>query len=711
MKLRHCRTWLPLVCAVAALAAGGAAEQPTAKRVDHADVYHGVRVADPYRWLEDMNGSETKAWASAQDRYARAYAAAHPRWADTRRLIARISNSERYGSATTAGGRLFYQRYRSPAARPAILVREPSGQTRALIEETDLPAGYELRSYTVSPDGGKLAYQIAKPGTRWNRLKIRDLATGKDLPETLTGLHSGYSSVTWSPDGRLLFYGRLQPPKPGGEFKEALKHLGVYSHRPGREQSADALVHREPDHDAWYFGHSATEDGRWLILVGRNGERRKALSLDLKEPGQARTLFETKDMLGFLGAVGDDLLFQTHEDAPRGRVVAVPAAQPERAHWRAVIAESEDTLVSVSLAAGRIWAVYREDALPMAKAFFPDGRLDYRVALPKIALLGGFSGRMDAKRAIYRLTDLADPGSIYRIDVATGKSEPLVRSDLPYALDDYQTRQVFYPSKDGTRVPMLLVHRREVKPGPDTPLFMYGYGAGNWAAFPWFQPHMVAWLEMGGVYAMPNIRGGGEYGREWHEAGIHFNKQNAIDDFIAAGRWLVDQGLASRKRLVGDGGSASGPLVGAALVQAPELFAACLVEWPVTDMLRFDQFPGGPFWRWSNGSPANRKDFENLRRWSPYHNVREETCYPAVMTIVGERDESTVPAHGYKLQAALQHAQGCGKPALLRIVPKGGHYQYGVNREDTLDTMADALAFLMRALDWEPAPKAAAGAP
>jgi prolyl oligopeptidase len=399
---------------------------------------------------------------------------------------------------------------------------------------------------------------------------------------------------------------------------------------------------------------------------------------------------------------GNTIWMRTTENAPNGKVVAVDLTRPQREHWQTLIPESEHVLIGTNVIGDRILTVYREHAKPVVKVFHTDGKLAYNLELPKLGFLSSFSGRQSHQTAYYTLNGLADPGTLYALDVASGKSKVFRKAELDYDPDQFITRQVFYTSKDGTRIPMFLVHRDGLKLNPETPVFLYGYGAGNWSAYPWHQPHMAVWLEMGGVYALPGIRGGGEYGYTWHEAGIGHNKQNAIDDFIASARWLIEQGYTSTKKLAINGGSASGPLVGAALVQEPDLFGAAVVEWPVTDMLRFEAFPGGRFWTWSNGSVKDPEDFRSLHAWSPYHNVTKGTHYPATLIIVGEQDESTVPAHGYKLQAALQHAQAGKNPILMRVIEDGAHYQYGATTEKSVDNWADLLAFLVGALDMKP---------
>jgi prolyl oligopeptidase len=411
----------------------------------------------------------------------------------------------------------------------------------------------------------------------------------------------------------------------------------------------------------------------------------------------------------FLGNEGTRFWIYTDLEAPRGRVVAIDLTKPQREHWTEVIPQAEETIAGGSLAGGnalglfgdRFVIMYMKDGRPLVKVFDRQGRFQYEVDLPDGgSIWGGLSGAQNDPEVFYQFLGLTDPSTIHRLNLETGKSTIFHRSKLRFNPDDCVTTQVFYKSKDGTRVPMFVSHKKGLQPDGSHPAFMYGYGAFGWSSFLWYQPQVLVWMEMGGVYAQPSLRGGGEYGEAWHQAGMKLNKQNAIDDYIAAAEWLIANKYASPSKLVANGGSASGALAGAAVIQRPDLFNACIIDRPALDMIRFDQFTGAGHWIQEFGSSTNAEEFQALYAYSPYHNLKPGQCYPATMIMVGDRDEVTVPMHAYKFTAALQAAQGCGQPVLLKMMWGAGH-NFGATTEQMIDSMADEITFLARALNLE----------
>jgi prolyl oligopeptidase len=449
-----------------------------------------------------------------------------------------------------------------------------------------------------------------------------------------------------------------------------------------------------------------SSDGRWLVITeSANGSPDNAVRVvDLRRAnGPVVPLVSNPDAAySFLGSVGDTLFFQTSLDAPNSRIIAIDVTTPARESWREVVPESRDVIepfIGAAAIGDHLIVPYRHDAWMLVKVFHRDGRHAYDLELPKVASIWtGFVGREQGREAMFVLSDFADPGSIYRLDVPTGRLDLFRRPELAHDPDAFTTRQVFYTSTDGTRIPMFLSHRKDVVPDRDTPVLMYAYGAFAWSASPWFRPDVTAWMERGGVFALPNIRGGGEYGRAWHEAGIRRNKQVAIDDAIAAAEWLVAQSWTSPSRFAFNGGSASGMLAGAVLVQRSNLFAAVTIDYPALDMVRLDQFTGGKQWRSDFGSTEDPEDFRALLAYSPYHTLKQGTCYPATMVLPGEKDESTVPMHSYKFVAALQHAQRCDNPVLMRVAWGAGH-SAGATVEESIDNWADQISFLERAME------------
>ncbi len=676
---------------------------PSARRGDHVDIYHGVRVADPYRWMEEMDSKETRPWVRAQDRYAREFVTAVPARDALRERLAAIADVTRESVPLKRGEGLFFVQGDGSFSRRTLMYATANMSPRQLIDPTAGSDSLLLRRFVPSDDGRLVTYGVTSGASRWERWRVREVATGADLPDELIGLNGAASSVAWHPDGSGFFYERLEVPPQGAELTQQLGAQRVFFHRLGTDQSDDRLVF-DPGDESLAVATSVTTDGRFLVLsVGESGSPNNRIlirGIGDNDGPFLPLIAEADAAYSVAGNHGSQFYIYTTADAPRGRVIAVDAHHPERSSWREIIPESAETIdswVGVRAVGNHFVVGYRKDAWLAVKVFTTDGRHMYDLELPKVGSIWSFVGREDDPVAYYSLSGFADPGTVYQLDVRTGASAVFRSPTLAYDPDDFVTRQVFYTSTDGTRVPMFVTHHRDVRLDGENPTFMYGYGAFNWAASPWFQPQVAAWLQLGGVYAMPNIRGGGEYGEEWHRAGIRRNKQQSIDDYLAAADWLIANGYTSKNLLVANGGSASGPLVGAAITQRPDLFAASVIDFPALDMLRLEAFTGGRGWRSDFGTVEDKQDFHALHAYSPYHAVREGTCYPATIISPGERDESTVPMHAYKFAAALQHAQSCDKPILLRVSWGAGH-SHGATLDDSMDTWADQLAFLVNVL-------------
>lgn len=680
-------------------------QPPVARRVVVTDTLHGVAVPDPYRWMEDMQSPDVVAWTRAHDSHARAWTAGAVR-DSVRARIATIAGSRRFGVPQRGGDRYYYLDGDASFARRSLVEETADGSRRIILHEDSLPGGPTARllSAAPSPDGRWLAWGVGVNGSSWQVLRIRDLRSGRDLADTLTGLNGARTALAWLPDGSGFYYERLPLPQPGQELSASLRGETLWFHRTGTSQSADRRVY-DPGDPHLFLGTSVSGDGRWVVVAqAADGSRDNAVFVIDRHQAQDSAVPivpGAEAAFTFLGSAGDTLWFQTSQGAPNARVIAIDAHRPAREHWREVVPESRDVIeptIGASLIGGHLIVPYRHDAWMAVKVFHRDGRHAYDLTLPKVASIWtGFVGRPDGREAMFVLSDFSDPGSTYRLDVPSGRLDLFRRPNLAHDPDAFVTRQVFYRSKDGTRVPMFLSHRKDVTPDRDTPTLMYAYGAFGWAASPWFRPDVTAWMERGGVFAMPNIRGGGEYGRSWHETGIRRNKQVAIDDLIAAAEWLVSQGLTSSERLAINAGSASGMMAGAALAQRPELFAAVTIDYPALDMVRLDRFTGGRQWRSDFGSPDDAADFRALLAYSPYHTLQPGRCYPATLVLPGERDETTVPMHAYKFVAALRHAQGCDRPVLLRVAWGAGH-SAGATIQDSMDNWADQVAFLERAM-------------
>lgn len=708
-----------LLLLIGVVAPGGALAQtglPDTPRGDVVDVYHGVKVADPYRWMEDLGSERTRRWARAEDAVARRFAGAYPGRGGIRDRVSRVARVRRVTVTVRAGDRLFYRSFTAAGGPGTVLHVRPLGPDgargdRVLVDPTaeGAPDDLGLSRAVPSLDGGRVAYATTRGGSRWETVRIRDVDTGRDLPEELTGIRTG-TRISWAADGSGFYYGRYPAQDGSDRQRTRIENERLFFHRAGTPQSEDEEVFARPDRPGWAIWHRLTDDGRYLVVGARDPEtQHSAVSvLDLADPAAGfRTLVDEPDAVySVVGNDGPVLWLYTDLEAPRGRVVAVDLRSPGRGTWSTLVPEAEETISSWVLGRGigdRIVVGYVKDGMNVVRVFSADGGFLYTLDLPANgSIWSGFAGRQDDPHAYYVLSTLVDPGSVYRLDVRTGRSELVLRPELGYDPDAFTTEQVFFRSEDGTRIPMFLVRGPETK--RPAPVWMYGYGFGAWPAAPWFQPSIVAWLEMGGVWALPSIRGGGVYGEAWHRAGSLELKQNAIDDYVAATRWLIDNGITTPDLMVANASSAGGAIAGAAIVQHPELYRAAILDYPVLDMLRYHLFTVAGSWRSEYGTVDDPDQFRALRAYSPYHNVRPGTCYPATMVSPGENDEIAPPFHAYKFVAALQHAQACDAPVLLRVSWGAGHGP-GRDLDASIETWTDQLAFLARVLGdvgWRP---------
>jgi prolyl oligopeptidase len=580
---------------------------------------------------------------------------------------------------------------------------------RALLDPNALsPDGtVALTGTGVSRDGKYLAYALSSGGSDWQEWKVREVETGNDLSDHIQW--AKFSGASWTHDHKGFFYARFPEPKTGEELQGANYFHKIYYHRLGAPQAEDVLIYERPDHKDWYLGAGVTEDGRYLILYASQGTepKNRIFYKDLKDPQNpalsanespvVELLNEADAEYGFIGNDGPVFFFLTDKDAPRRRVIAIDTRQPERENWREVIPQAAETLEGVSLVGDRFIAQYLKDAHAQVKVFALDGQFEREVELPDVGSAWGFGGKRTDKETFYMFTSFTAPGTIYRYDVTTGKSAVFCQPKVAFNPDDYETKQVFYHSKDGTRVPMFIVHRKGLKLNGKNPTHLTGYGGFRISITPGFSPENIVWLEMGGALAVPNLRGGGEYGQAWHDAGRRHNKQNVFDDFIAAAEWLIKNKYTSSAKLAIGGGSNGGLLVGACLTQRPDLFAAVLPAVGVLDMLRFHKFTVGWGWVSDYGSPDNPEDFKVLYAYSPLRNLTPGTKYPATLITTGDHDDRVAPAHSFKFAAALQAAQAGNAPTLIRIETRAGHGA-GKPTAKVIEEIADRWAFLTRAL-------------
>ena len=675
---------------------------PHTATVDQIDEYHGVRVADPYRWLEDTDAPAVKEWIEEQNRLTFSYLAEIPEREAIHKRLTQLWNYERYGLPQRRGGRYFYTR-NDGLQNQSVLYMTSSleGEPKVLLDPNTLsPDGtIALAGYEVSEDGRWLAYGLSVAGSDWEEWKVRDVASGQDLDDRVQWVK--YSETSWTRDGLGFFYSRFDEPKQTSLHPETLYYQKLYYHRIGTPQSQDSLICERPDQKDWGFSGAVTEDGRYLIISVSKGTDDKNLIFykDLAAPGGGvvELLREFEASYGLIGNDGPIFWFRTNLNAPRGRIIAIDLRAPARENWKEIVPEREESLSDVSMVGDRLLASYLKDAHTQVRVHQLDGTFIREVALPGLGSARGFNGRKDDPETFFVFASFTTPATIYRYDVQSGTVTLFRKPKVQFDPEDYQTEQIFYRSKDGTRVPMFLTHRKGIRLDGENPTLLTGYGGFNIPMTPYFSVRALVWMEAGGIYAVANLRGGGEYGEEWHQAGVKLQKQNVFDDFIAAAEWLIANRYTRTGRLAIDGGSNGGLLVGACMVQRPDLFGAVSSSVGVLDMLRFDKFTVGWAWVSDYGSPSDPEEFRALYAYSPLHNVKAGTSYPATLITTGDHDDRVLPAHSLKFAATLQAAQAGPAPILIRIETRAGHGG-GKPMSMVIDEIADTHAFLVRAL-------------
>jgi prolyl oligopeptidase len=703
MKISRLLAVLPtFVLSLASVSLAQTLRYPDTKKEEVAEDYHGTRVADPYRWLEDQNGAPTAAWVKAQNAVTFPYLNALPERETVRKRLTELWNYPRYGAPFTEGGQYFYY-HNSGLQNQSVLYVQKSlaDSARVLIDPNTLSSDgtVALATVAISPDGKLAGYGTATSGSDWNEFHLRDVATGKDRSDLIKW--AKFSGLTWLKNNRGFLYSRYPEPKEEEKLKAALANQTLYYHEVGTPQAQDKLIYARPDQPAWFIAGDVTADGRYLILyVSEDTDPKNRLYyIDLKDPvhpdfsGEVIKLIDNYES-GYtvIGNDGPVLYVTTNNHAPRQKVVAIDTRNPAPANWKTIIPESDDVLESAIIAGNRFFATYLEDAQSRVRMFSLDGKPLGEMPLPGIGSVGGLNGKRKSNELFYTFTSFLYPTTVFRYDVASGRNDVFRRPQINFDPNAYETRQVFYNSKDGTRVPMFITHKKGLQLNGTNPTYLYGYGGFNISLTPFFSVPNLVWLEMGGVYAMPNLRGGGEYGEKWHEAGTKQNKQNVFDDFIAAAQYLIQERYTSPTKLAIGGGSNGGLLVGAAMTQRPELFAVAIPEVGVMDMLRYHKFTVGWAWASDYGSSDDPQAFNYLRAYSPLHNLKPGVCYPATMVTTADHDDRVVPGHSFKFAATLQSAQGCDKPALIRIETKAGHGA-GTPISKIIEQVADKWAF------------------
>jgi len=728
---------------------------PAAVRGTQVDDYHGTSIADPYRWLEEVDAPATKTWVDAENRLTDSFLATIPERPAIKNRLTQLWNYARYSAPFKENGRYFYFQNTGLQNQSVLYVQDGrSAPPRVLLDPNTLSSDgtVALSGTAASDDGRYLAYSISASGSDWQELHVRDVDNGRDLADTVKWVK--FSGISWTHDNKGFFYSRYAEPTSGNKMTNTNRNHKLYYHRVGQAQSRDELVYDRPDQPDWLFDGTVTDDGQYLIITVSQGTdvRTRLYFIDLDNPGRpqidnpvVRLIDKLDAEYSFVGNRKTNFYVRTDKNAPKGRIVAISIDNPREERWNTIIPENKDALESATMAGDEIVANYLQDAHSSVRFFTAsrDNRPDQRsrprdqrnpnpgsvyddtstapivtreraqqqlgggfayhgeLQLPAMGTVSDIHGRQDDDELFYSFTSFLYPTTVYRYDLKSRRNETFRAPSVAFDPSPYETRQVFYTSKDGTRVPMFITAKKGIKLDGTNPTLLYAYGGFNISETPSFSAANIAWLEMGGIYALANLRGGGEYGQDWHEGGMLAKKQNVFDDFIAAAEYLISQKYTSTPKLAIRGGSNGGLLVGAVMTQRPELFGAALPEVGVMDMLRFQKFTIGWAWTSDYGSSDDPEQFKYLRAYSPLQNIKPGTCYPPTLAFTADHDDRVVPGHTFKFVATMQAAQACPNPILVRIETKAGH---GAGKPTTkqIDETADRFAFLVKELHMRP---------
>ena len=678
---------------------------PTVSKSEQVDNYHGMAIADPYRALEDPDTEATKAWVEAQNQVTFSYLNEIPAREKIKQRLTKLWDYEKYGTPFKEGESYFYFK-NDGLQNQSVLYTLPTldAEPRIVLDPNQLSEDgtIALSGISISENGQLLAYGLSSSGSDWQEWKVRNIATGEDLQDHLQWIK--FSGASWTHDHQGFFYSRYDEPNEKTKLEDVNYYQKLYYHQLGTPQSADILIYHRPDEKEWGFTGNVTEDGKYLIISIWLGTDSKNLVFYKDLTNQNSEVIELINQFSanysFIDNDDHVFYFRTDFNSPKGRVIAIDTRKPTPENWQEIIPQAVETLESVSVLNNQFVADYLQDAHSQIKIFNLKGNFIREVELPGIGAASGFSGKRYDTETFYSFTSFTTPGTIYRYDMKTGKSELFCQPEVDFNADEYETKQVFYASKDGTKVPMFITHKKGIKLDGNNPTYLYGYGGFNISLTPSFSVSLLIWLEMGGVYAVPNLRGGGEYGEEWHQAGMKLQKQNVFDDFIAAAEWLIAHNYTQPGKLAIAGGSNGGLLVGTCMTQRPNLFGAALPAVGVMDMLRFHKFTIGWAWVAEYGSSENAEEFATLYAYSPLHNLKPGTAYPATLITTADHDDRVVPAHSFKFAAALQAAHGGDAPVLIRIDMKAGHGA-GKPTAKIIEEAADKWGFLVKVLKVE----------
>ena len=676
---------------------------PETRKTDSVDVYFGEQVADPYRWLEDDNSAETAEWVAAQNKVTDAYLEKIPFRAQIKERLTTLWNFPRYGVPFHKGEYYFYSKNDGIQNQSVLYIQDSlKGEPRVFLDPNTLSADgtTSLGDYELSKDGKYFGYALSKAGSDWSEIFVKETATGKDLADKLEWIK--FSGISWKGNG--FYYSRYDKPTKGGELSSKNEYHKIYYHILGQPQSADKLVYENPQFPLRNYSAMTTKDEQYLIRI--ETETTSGNSLYIKDLNNEKAGFiQIADGFRFDYSVifnqGDKFLILTNADAPRFRLIEVDLKQPSSENWKTIVAENENVLTAAHVIGGKIVAQYMKDATSQAVVYALDGSLLNTIQLPAPGTLSGFEGNSDENLAFYAFTSFTIPPTVYTYDIVNNTSEVLRQSEMDFDGSGFVSEQVFYTSKDGTKIPMFIVHKKGIKMDGNNPVYLYGYGGFSISLTPSFSVSRLLFIEQGGIFAMANLRGGGEYGEEWHKAGTKLQKQNVFDDFIAAAGYLIAEKYTRPEKIAIAGGSNGGLLVGACMTQRPDLFAVALPAVGVMDMLRFHKFTIGWAWTGDYGSSEDSTEFQYLKSYSPLHNIKPGTCYPATLVTTADHDDRVVPAHSFKFAATLQENQSCNNPTLIRIETNAGHGS-GKPVSKMIEEATDMWSFTMYNLGMNP---------
>ncbi|HET7618505.1 MAG TPA: prolyl oligopeptidase family serine peptidase [Vicinamibacterales bacterium] len=676
-------------------------QYPEARKGDTVDDYFGTKVADPYRWMEDLDSKEVAAWVAAENKVTFAYLEGLPLREAFRQRITELWNYPKTSIPRKEGNRYFYSKNSGLQRQSPVYVRASLDAPPSMVIDPNTlsPDGsLSLAQWAPSPDGHYFAYGLSQGGADWETIHVRDLSTGRDLSDEVKWMR--FSGLSWTKDGKGFFYSRYPEPPEGQMLEAALSGQAIYYHRAGTPQSQDTLIYERKDEPTWFIGGTVTEDGRYLLITTARGSdnNNRLYYVDLGDPMKPNVSAPVKPVIerddaecSPIGNHGSTVFVRSDLNAPNRKVLAIDLANPAESAWKTIVAEGKQALESVALIGGRIVGEYLVDVQSRLSLFGLDGAPQGTIDLPMAGTVAGISGREDTPEIFYGFTSPLYPTTIFRYDPASKTSTAFEPAKPAVDVSQFETRQMFATSKDGTKVPFFMTARKGIKQDGSNPTMIYGYGGFSITTMPTYRSDVPAWLEKGGVWVTANMRGGAEYGEAWHKAGMLEKKQNVFDDFIAVAEYLVKEKYTSPAKLGIMGGSNGGLLVGAVEEQRPDLYAVALPAVGVMDMLRYDKFTGGRAWATEYGSSSHAEQFKYLIKYSPLHNIKPGTCYPATLVTTADHDDRVVPSHSFKFTATMQAAQGCDKPILIRVETQGSHGYRPTDKR--IAELADEWAF------------------